>query len=170
VTGDGWPAAALGPVRRMAVLATALPGAYLEERQVPASFEALWAYLSDIERSIPEFDETVAELRVTGRHGDRLRARARVAGPVPLHVGFDIDLRPGWCWMVARPALYVVGFAAEADGGDTRLLHVEALHVPGPAFLRRGLAPLLGIPRGRIARHVGHDLDMIQRALGAPAR
>jgi len=163
---NGWPMASLGPVRRMAVLAAALPGAHLEQRQIRAPYADVWAYLADIEHSIPEFDGTVAQLRVTRRSGERLRARARTAGPVPFVVGFDIDLRPGWCWMVARPAVYVVGFAAEPDGDHTRVVHVEALQVPGPAVARRALAPLCALSRGRIARHVGHDLDGIERALG----
>ncbi len=164
-TADGWPAAALGTVQRMAVLATALPGAHLEERQVAASFEFVWSYLSDIEHSIPEFDESVAALRITDRDGPHLKAQARTAGPVGLPMTFDIELRPGWCWMVARPGLYIVGFAAEPAGDQTRLAHLEALHVPGPEKVRRALRPVVALPRRRIARHVGHDLDGIERAL-----
>ncbi len=167
MTDDRWPTAALGEVGRMRVLAAAFPGAFLEERLVPRSFETVWGYLSDLERSIPDFDRTVGGLRIVRRDGERLEARARAAGPVPLATTFDVDLRPGWCWMVARPAFYVVGFAAEPEGDQTRLAHMEALSVPGPPGLRAALGPLLRMSRFGVARHVPRDLDGIGRALGA---
>ena len=161
-----WPTASLDPVARLRVLASALPGTVLRERILPAPFEEVWGFLADLERSVPTFDRTVAELRVLRRHDDQLRARARVAGAVPLAVTFDIRLEPGWCWMVARPSLYVVGMAATPDGDVTRYAQLEGLTLPGPSPLRTLFRPLLLTTRRLTKRHVDHDLNGITHALG----
>jgi hypothetical protein len=166
MSADRWPTAGLSPVRRLAVLAAALPGAHLEERELGAPFDDVWGYFSDIERSIPEFDETVGRLDITRRDGSQLVARARTAGRFGVGITFDVELSPGWCWMVARPGLYVVGFAADPVGDDgTRLAHLEALQVRGPEWVRHAAAPLFAASRRLTARHVPHDLDAIERAV-----
>lgn len=161
-----WPAAHLDAVARLRVLAEAFPGAVILERTLPAPFEEVWGFISDLERSVPAFDETVAELRVLHRDGDRLRARARVAGPVPLAATFDVRLEPGWCWMVGRPPLYLVGMAAVADGDVTRYAHLEGLTAPGVPLLPTLARPVLRATRRFTRRHVHHDVDGIERALG----
>lgn len=155
-----WPVATLDPVRRLRALAAGLDGIALEERHLDAPFESVWSFISDLEHSIPTFDHTVASIRILETRGHRLRVRAgstRHHGFVPMI--FDVDLRPGWCWMVSRPQLYVVGMAAVPDGDGTRFAHME-----GPAVPWAPLRPVLRRFAGRQARHVRTDLDGIARA------
>ena len=157
-----WPTAALGPRARLRALAAGLPGAVLVERVIDAPFEDVWGFIADLERSVPTFDQDVRGLRITDRDGTRLQARAASswrAGFVPL--AFAIDLEPGWCWMVSRPHLYVVGMAAEPDPDDpgrTRYAHLE-----GIALRHRLLAPVARATRGQTRRHVRSDIAGIAR-------
>ena len=81
-------------------------------------------------------------------------------------INLDLDLEPGWCWMVARPALYVVGFAAESDGERTRFAHLEGYALPGPPKLQAIVRPLLSATRRLHRADVPGDVDGIERALG----
>lgn len=161
-----WPAAALSPVGRARALAAGLPGAALREATLDAPFADVWGFVADLERSVPRFDDTVRWLEVVERDGDRLRARAGSAwwmAGVPL--GFDVELVEGWCWMVARPRLYVVGMAAEPDPDDpgrTRYAHLEGITVRPRA--------LAAATRWWSRRHVGGDVAGIARALGVEAQ
>ena len=131
--GEAWPTATLAPAARLRALSAGLPGTVVEERVLDAPFERVWGFVADLERSVPTFDRDVASLRVTSRRGTRLRVRTtgswRMAG---LPLAFDVDLEPGWCWMVARPRLYVVGMAAAPlpdDPGRTHYLHLSLIHI-----------------------------------------
>jgi len=163
VSGEAWPRAELGKVARLRVLAAGLPGAVLEERIIDAPFDRVWPWVADLERSVPIFDRLVASVRVTEREGGRpVRIRARGPGPGRfLSVTFDVDLDDGWCWMVSRPHLYLVGMAAEAQGSRTRWAHLEGFAMAAPRFLR----PVLAATRWRHRRHVAHDIDGITRAV-----
>lgn len=155
-----WPVATLDPVALLRALAAGLDGVAIEERRLDARFEDVWSFISDLERSIPTFDRTVASIRILETRGEKLRVRAgstRHHGFVPLT--FDVDLRPGWCWMVSRPQLYVVGMAAVPDGSGTRFAHMEGLAIPWAP-----LRPLLQRVARRQARHVRSDLNGIERA------
>lgn len=157
-----WPAAELGDIARLRVLAAALPGVAVHERLIDAPFDEVWRFVGDLERSAPTFDRDVTWLRIKERDGDRLRIVA--GGPswafrAPL--AFEVHLRPGWCWMVGRRQLYVVGMAAEPDGERTRFAHLEG--VGGAA---RWLRPVHAISRWRHEHHLPHDVDGIERALG----
>ncbi len=159
-----WPTAALGPLARLRALAAGLPGAAVEERTIDAPFEAVWGFISDLERSVPTFDQDVRSLQVTSRQGTRLVAKAASSWRVArIPLSFAIDLEPGWCWMVARPHLYVVAMAAEPDPDDpgrTRYAHLE-----GVALRHRALAPIARLTRVHTRRHVRHDVDGITRAV-----
>ena len=164
--GEAWPTATLAPAARLRALSAGLPGTVVEERVLDAPFERVWGFVADLERSVPTFDRDVARLRVTSRRGTRLRARTtgswRMAG---LPLAFDVDLEPGWCWMVARPRLYVVGMAAAPlpdDPGRTHYLHME-----GVPFAGRLLGSVARATRVRHRRHVASDVDGIARALSS---
>ncbi|NUP49281.1 MAG: hypothetical protein HOW97_18535 [Catenulispora sp.] len=126
-----WPVADLDPVRRMQVLASALPGGGFARVRIAAPYERVWDYLADLDRSIPELIGFIRrfELRddgtatATGRLGNRGR--------------FDVDLRDGWCVMQDR--FVVGGFAAVADGETTLLAACGAVRVRGV----RRLTPLM---------------------------
>lgn len=156
-----WPVARLHPISRLRALAAGLAGVAIEERQLDASFESVWGFIADLERSIPTFDRSVASIRILDSNGSRLRIRAvsswRV-GFVPVH--FDVQLEPGWCWMVSRPRLYVIGMAAVPDGDGTRYAHMEGFSIPGRPF-----RPLLRFLASRYARHIRADLDGIERSV-----
>jgi hypothetical protein len=164
---ETWPTAVLGPNGRAHALAAGLPGAVLQEGTIDAPYDRVWGFVSDLERSVPEFDDVVARLRIQARDGSRLRIRTRASWRMAgLPLDFDVDLEDGWCWMVSRPRIYVVAMAAEPDPDDpgrTRYVHLEGLARGG-----RGLAPLLRATRWRSRRHVASDVAGIERALGLP--
>lgn len=134
----------------------------LHERTLDAPFDVVWGFVGDLERSVPSFDRSVASIEVLSRHGHRLEVRASStwrAGFLPLR--FEVDLDPGWCWMVSRPRLHVVGMAAVADGPRTRYAHLEGTAVPS-----RLLRPLVRATKVKHRVHVPADVDGIERALG----
>jgi hypothetical protein len=161
---ENWPLAQLDAVERLRVLAAGFPGAGLDEQLLPADFARVWGFFSDMERSLPRFDRTVAKFRVISRDGSRLVGRA--LGPrLPLGFTFDVDLEPGWCWMTARPRIYVVAFAAVPEGDQTRFAHFEAYNIPGPTWLRRVGTPALKLSAAAVGRHVHHDVNGIAAAV-----
>jgi hypothetical protein len=162
MTGTGeettWPAARLDAVRRLRVLAAGVPHSVLEEREFAVSFEQLWTFVGDLERSVPLFDRTVSHLEIRQRRardgGDDLDAVA--TGTNHLRTRFDVRLEPGFCWMVNPHRLYVVGMAAVAiDEHRVRYAHLEGSPVPDS-----------GVTRPWLRRHVRHDLDGIAAELG----
>lgn len=169
VTGpaDGWPDARLDPLRRLRVLATALPGAAVDERVIDAPFAEVWGFLADLETSVPAFDRSVARVQVVRREGER--QRIRVWGRyVPVPLAMDVVLRPGWGWMVSRPTLHVVGMAAEpVDDDRTRYAHLEATVVAGPRAVTATLGPALRLTRRYLRRHVARDQEGLLRCMAA---
>lgn len=118
-----WPVATLDPVRRLRVLAAALPSTALVERVLDAPYDDVVAMWDDLEHDVPRIDPMVRSVRVLDRDGNRLRIQARqVLVPVP--VQFDVELEPGWCWMQSRT--YLVGMAAvPVDDDRTLYAHLE---------------------------------------------
>ncbi|HEX3795631.1 MAG TPA: hypothetical protein VHV57_14150 [Acidimicrobiales bacterium] len=160
-----WPQANVGNVGRLRALAAGFPGSAYTERHIPVPFEQVWDYFSDMERSVPSFDETVAEFHITNRDDNRLTAKVR--GPfLPIRFTLDVDLDVGWCLMTARPAYYLVMFAAEPSGDHTRFAHAEACNLPGPTVLRRPIQPLFRLARRWLVGHVERDVDGLELALG----
>lgn len=175
------PEASLDRIARLRVLAAGLPGCVVEETVFDGPIDDVWPRIADLERSVPAFDEDVRRLRVRSR-------RAAAAGPdeaerlrITSHQtwrglwvpgSFDVDLAPGWCWMVSRPQAYVVGMAAEPIAGDrTRfaLLEGVAVAVPGPlAPLRALLRPIEAVSHRRHRRHIPRDLAALHAYLAPP--
>jgi hypothetical protein len=162
---SSWPVAHLDPVGRLRILAAGLPGAVVDQRTIDAPFERVWGFFSDMEASLPRFDQAVGSFQIVKRAGSRLVARARTPR-LHVPVTFDVDLEPGWCWMTARPSAYIVGFAAQPDGDRTRFAHLEAYTLPGPPGLRALVRPLLLASRRHLTTHVRGDVDGIEMALG----
>jgi hypothetical protein len=159
-----WPTVELDRVAQLRVLARALPGVALAERTIAAPFDVVWGFVSDLPNSVPRFDRDVNSIEIRERHGDRLKIVSR-SPFVPIPVRFDVELREGWCWMVARPQLYVVGMAAEPLGEHTRFAMLEGMSLAGPEMLRPMLAPIHTISQWRHRRHLPNDLNAIERAL-----
>jgi hypothetical protein len=111
----------IDPVDRLAVLAAALPGAVVGQRRIPASFDAVWQVIADLEHAVPRYEPGVAHVRVIERRGEFLRLLVRdTAGRED---AMDARLRSGWCLMQS-PTL-VVAFAARPLDGATLLAHLE---------------------------------------------
>jgi hypothetical protein len=127
----GWPVAELDEVRRMRVLAASIPGVSYAEEYVDIPFERVWAYISDLEASIPALITDVRSFRVTGADGDRLTARA--IGLLGNRGKFDVVLRPGWCVMQSR--FVIGGMAAVPEGSGTRFAGCGGLRLPGSRLL-----------------------------------
>jgi hypothetical protein len=160
-----WPTVELDRVDQLRVLSRALPGVAFVERVIAAPFAVVWGFVADLPNSVPQFDRDVASIRIVERDDDRLKVVSRPPY-LPFGVRLDAELRDGWCWMVARPQLYVVGMAAEPVGEHTRFAMLEGMSFASPAGLRRALSPISAISRWRHLRHLPHDVDGIERALG----
>ncbi|MFI6925421.1 hypothetical protein ACIBIZ_36150 [Nonomuraea spiralis] len=127
-----WPVAELDPVRRLRVLAAAIPGAYVAERVIPAPFAAVWAVAGDLEGEFGTFEPDMRRLTLEPAGTDgRLVARAR--SRYGMRARFDVDLRPGWCWMQSR--FLLVGLAATAVPEGTLVAQTGGVRVPGRAAL-----------------------------------
>ncbi len=162
-----WPEAQLSDIDRLHVLAEGLPGAFVHERHIACPFDELWAQVVDFEGSVPVWEKDVTAARVLRREGERVDLLAK--GPWWLGgrwVGFDVEVRPGWCWMVARrPQLYVVGMAAEPDGKGTRFAHLEGVVLPAPRWAAPPVRPVLWLSWLRHRHHVPRDVDAIVRTV-----
>ncbi len=151
----GWPLAQLDPIRRLVAIEAAMPGLVGAERIIEAPFDQVWAWIADLERSVPEFDTTVRHLQVQARRGSEVDLLTRTAHvPFPLKV--HAHLESGFCLMRSEPAIYVVGMAAVPQGGQTRFRHTEGVPI-------RGAGRLL---RARVRREVLRDLGGIARHFG----
>ncbi|MFB9686602.1 SRPBCC family protein [Amycolatopsis plumensis] len=140
-----WPVAELDAVRRLGVLAAALPGAFFAETVVDAPFEDVWAVAADLEGELPRLLRNVRSVRVVGE-GEHVVAD--ITGYFRLRDRFDVVLRPGWCVMQGRRV--VGGMAAVPEGSGTRFAFLGGLRGPGT----RAAAPLLR----RVGRPVGRGL------------
>ncbi|MGB3409748.1 MAG: hypothetical protein WBA45_01020 [Microthrixaceae bacterium] len=158
-----WPGASLDNVARLRVVAAGLKGAALEERYIDEPFGAVWDFIADLERSVPTFDRTVASIRILEQDDDQLLIRSSSTwrlGFVPMR--FDVTLEDGWCWMVSRPHLYVVGMAAVPEGSGTRYAQLE-----GPTVPWKPLNPLLRTFARLHTRHVRSDIEGIVRTVSS---
>jgi hypothetical protein len=160
-----WPTVELDRVAQLRVLARALSGVALEERTIAAPFRVVWDFVADLPNSVPQFDRDVASIEILERDGDRLKIISRPPH-VPIPFKLDVELHEGWCWMVARPQLYVVGMAAEPAGDHTHFAMLEGISLAGPQVLRPMLDPISAVSRWRHRRHLPGDVDGIERALG----
>jgi hypothetical protein len=146
-----WPAAALDPIRRAKVIASALPSAAWAETTLDAPYQQVWSWLTDFRHSIHRFDTQVSRVRERGRRSSEGAVRVDLAAtsfgvPVP----FRVRLEDGFCLMQARARVYLVVMAAVPDGERTRFCHVEAVPLPGT---------------GRLRPHIQHVVDSDLRNL-----
>ena len=125
---DAAAPADIDPVDRLAILAAALPGAIVRQRQIAAPFDAVWRVIADLEHATPRYEPGVAHVRVIERHGQLLRLLVQDTGG--REEMMDARLRPGWCLM--QSATVVVAFAARPLGSQTLLAHLEHRRVQTP--------------------------------------
>lgn len=129
-----WPEADLDPVRKLRVLASAIPNAVLVERVIAVPYETVWRCAEDLEDTVPRIQSHVRSLRITERDGDRLVVDVR--GHLGARARMDAVLTAGWCVMQSR--FLRIGMAATPEDGGTRFARLVALRFPGSA----AIAPL----------------------------
>jgi hypothetical protein len=134
IVNDAVAPADIDPIDRLTILATALPGAVVLQRQIAAPFDAVWRVIADMEHNTPRYEPGVAQVRVIERHGQLLRLAVQDTGG--REEMMDAKLRPGWCLM--QSATVVVAFAARPVGSQTLLAHLEhrRVHTPLPSQSR----------------------------------
>jgi hypothetical protein len=143
-----WPSSELDPVRRMRILAAAIPQAAFRERVLDAAFDDLWRIAGDLEQGTPQWEKNTAALAIVRREGERLEVEIR--SPFGIRLRALGVLRPGWCVMQGR--FFAVGMAAAPEGERTRFAHFEAVTLPACGLLR----PLL--------RHrIHHEFETLER-------
>jgi hypothetical protein len=150
-----WPVAELDPVRRMRVLAAAVPGAAYAEKVIPKPFSAVWEAASDLEHELPRMVTDLRSFEITSARGERMTARAR--GRLGQRASFDVVLRPGWCVMQSR--LLIGGMAAVPEAGGTRFAFLGGLRLPGARLLRPVLGPAVRNLALRPVTRLEHDLQ-----------
>lgn len=160
----GWPVAVLGNLARLRALAAGLHGVHLHEQVLDAPFADVWETVSDLEGTAPRYESDVRSLRIVEQEGERWKIKVRMplwALGAPLDL--DVTMRDGWCWMVTRPQLYVVGLAAEPLGDRTLFGHMEGLAVSGrvPAVLQPVMRPVLALSKARHRLHVPRDVHRL---------
>ena len=141
-----WPVADLDPLRRLRVMAAAIPGTDLAELTIDAPPEAVWQVVSNLPVEMPRLVRDFRTVSITPGSGERRVMHAR--GYLGQRARFDVVIRPGWCWMQSR--FLLCGMAAVPDPSGTRfgflggirapgvtLLH-PLLHLVGPAAVRLG--------------------------------
>jgi hypothetical protein len=129
----GWPVAELDDVRRMRVLAASIPGAAYAAEYVDIPFERVWAFVADLETSLPALITDIRSFRVHDRSAAGEHLTARAVGLLGNRGRFDVTLRPGWCLMQSR--FVVGGMAAVPQGGGTLFAGCGGLRVPGSRLL-----------------------------------
>lgn len=128
---DNFPVTDLDSVRRMRVLASALPSGAYGQLHIAAPFDRVWSYIADMDRSIPELISFIRRFELAAD------GSAVATGLVGNRGRFAVELRDGWCVMQDR--FVVGGFAAVAEGDGTLLAGCGAVRTPGV----RRVAPLL---------------------------
>jgi len=154
---SGYPEVTLDPIRRVHVLARAIPGAAVVEGVLDAPFDTVWPAATDFER-VHGIEVLIKGARIRSRRpdpatgGERLEVefRPRPFGPRDV---LEVDLRPGWCWMQSR--LSAAAMAAVPEGERTRFAHLEAMRLPGARLFKPLLAAKMALAR---------ELDRFERA------
>jgi hypothetical protein len=165
-----WPDTDLDPIRRLHVLAAALPGARVEQTRLDAPFDFVWDLVSDLEAELPRIVRDVRSLTITRRTpaipnddpapaGERLEAYAR--GYAGLRARFDIVLRPGWC--VMRSRFLIGGMAAGPEGDQTIFAFLGGVRIPGQAVAAPLLSAIGGRLTPRVLRHVADRVENARR-------
>ncbi|MCO6008224.1 hypothetical protein NE236_24910 [Actinoallomurus purpureus] len=148
-----WPTADLDDVRRLRVLAAAIPGARITERVLPLPADEVWAVMGDLEGEFGRFQPDMRHVRVLSRDGERVVALAR--SRYGMRARLEGVVRPGWCWLQSR--FLIIGMAAAPDPDGTRIALTGGLRVPGRAMI---------VPFGT-ARELDHALTRLETRLRA---
>lgn len=144
---QNWPVADLDPLRRLRVMAAAIPGTDLAELTIDAPPEAVWQVVSNLPVEMPRLVRDFRTVTVTPGSGDRLVMHAH--GYLGQRARFDVVIRPGWCWMQSR--FLLCGMAAVPDPSGTRFGFLGGIRAPGVTLLHP-LLHLIGPAAVRLDR------------------
>ncbi|MFC4909090.1 hypothetical protein [Actinomadura gamaensis] len=129
---ERWPAAELDDVRRLRVMAAAIPGGRVSERVLPVPLDEVWAVMGDLEDGFGRFQPDMRRVRVVRAERGRVVALAR--SRFGMRARLEGTLRPGWCWLQSR--FLIIGMAAASEpGGGTRVAVTGGVRVPGRAAI-----------------------------------
>ena len=144
---QNWPVADLDPLRRLRVMAAAIPGTDLAELTIDAPPEAVWQVVSNLPVEMPRLVRDFRSVTITPGSGERLVMHAR--GYLGQRARFDVVIRPGWCWMQSR--FLLCGMAAAPDPSGTRFGFLGGIRAPGVTLLHP-LHHLVGPAAVRLGR------------------
>jgi len=111
----------LDPVLRVHVLAAALPGSVVAERDLAAPFDRVWRVVTDLETMAPQYETNVTAIEVVERSPTWARIVATFLGGRLEEM--DVRIVPGWCLMQSESV--VSAFGARQVGTHTVLAHLE---------------------------------------------
>jgi hypothetical protein len=144
---QNWPVADLDPLRRLRVMAAAIPGTDMTELTIDAPPEAVWQVVSNLPVEMPRLVRDFRSVTITPGSGERLVMHAR--GYLGQRARFDVVIRPGWCWMQSR--FLLCGMAAVPDPSGTRFGFLGGIRAPGVTLLHP-LLQLVGPAAVRLGR------------------
>ena len=155
-----WPVAEVDPVRRLRVLAASLPGVTYAEQYLDIPYQRVWAYVDDVETSIPTLITDVRSFRIVARDAAgadpaEKRLTAKAIGLLGNRGTFEVVLKPGWCLMQSR--LVIGGMAAVPEGDGTRFAGCGSLRLPGAGLLVKTVGTVGGAQR--IITKLRRELD-----------
>ena len=144
-----WPITELDHIRRLQVMASAVPGARITERLLDAPMADVWAVLTDFEGGFAAVQPDMRRVRLLRQDGETVSVsvvsrrgfRARLHGTV----------RPGWCWLQSRFLIIAMAATGEPDG-RTRVALTGGVRLPGRAAI---------IPIG-VRREARRSLDRLE--------
>lgn len=148
---EQWPTCEIDDVRRLRVMAAAIPGAHVTERVLPAPLADVWAVMGDLEGEFGRFQPDMRQVHVTHVDGEHIQAVAR--SRYGMRARFDGVLRPGWCWLQSR--FLIIGMAAAAEQHGTRVALTGGPRIPGRAAI---------IPIG-VRREIDRAMNRLERRL-----
>ncbi|MFE5913473.1 hypothetical protein ACFQ6B_30900 [Streptomyces wedmorensis] len=128
---EPWPITDLDPVRRLHALASGIRGAHVTEAHFDAPFEGVWDLLGDLEGAFGQVVPDMEQLRVVGRHGERVEATVR--SRYGMRARLRGVQRPGWCWLQSR--FLLIGVAAAPEGPGTKVAFTGGVRLPTHAAL-----------------------------------
>lgn len=122
-----WPAAELGPLRRLRVIAGTAKNPVCAEHYFDVAPERLWGVVSDLERELPQLLPRLRSFTPQRPSGERFDAVA--VSTLGHRENFQVLLKPGWCLMQSK--LLLGAMAAEPEGTGTRFAFLSGYRFPG---------------------------------------
>jgi hypothetical protein len=137
-----WPVVEVDAVRRLRIVAAALPYVALDEAVFDAPLDRVWGLVGDLVHGVPQFERGIDEVEILREEEERLEVVTRYT-PLRLPMRFAVELRRGWCLMQSPYAQIGMAAVSEDGGRKTRFAHFEgspALGVLARPYFRWNVA------------------------------